>query len=573
MIGVGLGVRKRILFSHLVVLAFVLLILFPSVEILVNRVMKANLVAFCKTLVEQLKKQPNLDAMLQFMKTSREFVLRPISLLDAQGNVIYHSYLPSMSDEEISQIQRDEPEVQQAMKKGVGFDQHISPFFNEPSYFVAIRFEYQGSVYILHKNYSSLRIDQLKYHLEFFILILLILVIGVITVLDMSILRKTLHPIQVITEEIENKPVTEFSIESQEFEEEFIGLAKTLNDLSKRIRQLITDLVQQKEETVEILETLGEGIVAVDPKSCITFMNQAAASMLKSSPKTPKLPANDFGRQCQKILDDTLKTSKSQQLSQKIGSAYIDLIGIPLVHQKGALLVLQDKTADHQIIELGREFIANASHELRTPVTIIRGFAETLQDLPELSGEMLRDITGKIVKTCVRLEKLIKSLLSLSNADQLSMDTFSSIDLSNIAEHAKHLLLLAHPETNIQFFSCEEKVVVHGNQNLIELSILNLLENAVKYSKPPAQIEMRLKKVGNEAHLSIQDHGIGISDADLPHIFVRFFRVDKARTQFGGGAGLGLSIVKTIIEKHRGKIEVASELGKGSAFTIILPLI
>lgn len=566
-----LGVRKKILFSHLVILAVIALILFPAVEFFVNQVMKASLFNFGERLVKELQAAPNTESMLELMKTKKDFILRPVSLLDSQGNVVFHSYLPEMSEDQISEIQKSEPEVIEALKRGKGFDIHVSPFFNEPCYFIAIAFEAHGEKYIFHLAYSSLRIDQVKYYFEFLILILCILLIFVLTVLDMRIVRNTLYPVEVIVKAIESNPLPEISLEEVEHEQEFAVLAATLNNLSKRIKILIDDLIRQKDETVEILEALGEGIVAVDGNGKVTYINKAASKMLQVGEK--KLPQNEFGELCKGILENTLKTNEPTLLSQKVESAYLDLIGIPLAFQKGALLVLQDKTADHQIIELGREFIANASHELRTPVTIIRGFAETLHDLPEIPKEMLGEITGKIVRTCIRLEKLIKSLLTLSNADQITNEQFAAVDLVSVIESAKNLLLLAHPEVEIQFKSEVEKGLIFANSNLIELTILNLLENGVKYSNPPARIEMVLKRAGNDLHLSIQDWGVGISKEDLPHIFVRFYRADKARTQFGGGAGLGLSIVKTIIEKHKGKIEVVSELGKGSTFTIILPML
>jgi signal transduction histidine kinase len=229
------------------------------------------------------------------------------------------------------------------------------------------------------------------------------------------------------------------------------------------------------------------------------------------------------------------------------------------------------RKSEYKVIEMGKDFVANASHELRTPITIIRGFAETLQDLPEISQEMLAEITEKIVRTCIRLDKLVKSLLTLADIENLSKERMQEVNLVMLAENCQRILLTAHPNARVKLHSAEAVVLIHAEGDLIELAILNLLENALKYSQAPGQIELMIEPSGVEVQLKVIDRGIGISQSDLPHIFERFYTVNKARSRKLGGAGLGLSIVKTIIEKHSGRISVESELGKGTTFTIIFP--
>jgi signal transduction histidine kinase len=250
------------------------------------------------------------------------------------------------------------------------------------------------------------------------------------------------------------------------------------------------------------------------------------------------------------------------------GRIYLELTTAPLVHQSGAILVVQDKTADRKIVQVGKEFIANASHELRTPITVIRGFAETLSDLPKISPAMLREITSKIVKTSDRLNKLIKSLLTLSDIENLSETRFVPTDLVALVESCKHLLLTAHAEVRCSFVSSHSSLYVEADGDLVELAVMNLLENAVRYSLAPASIDLSLEERAGKICLAVRDQGIGIPAADLPHIFGRFYTVDKARSRKSGGTGLGLSIVKTIVEKHGWKILAESEPKKGSAFMI-----
>lgn len=232
--------------------------------------------------------------------------------------------------------------------------------------------------------------------------------------------------------------------------------------------------------------------------------------------------------------------------------------------------MFEQKTED-QIIEMGKAFIANASHELRTPITIIRGFAETLQDFPDLPEETRKMIIEKIVRTCGRLEKLVKSLLTLSDIEHLSEEAFRSYDLLKIAETCKNQLLIACPEVQIVICNKCPSSLVKVEPDLLELAVMNLLENAVRYSRGTAQIEITLRKLQSRIALEIADKGMGIPQDDLPLIFDRFYTVNKAHSRKLGGAGLGLSIVKTIVDKHKGECCVSSKLGKGSTFSLIFP--
>lgn len=219
-----------------------------------------------------------------------------------------------------------------------------------------------------------------------------------------------------------------------------------------------------------------------------------------------------------------------------------------------------------------KDFVANASHELRTPLTIIRGFAETLQDLPHPTTEQLHEITGKILRTCSRLDHLIQSLLTLADLENRSEEPSKTCDLFLLVEECAHRLKTVHPEVKLIIKSDLSHAQVRANGDFLDLALMNLLENGVKYSAPPANIEITVKKVEETLHCSVKDRGIGIPALDLPRIFDRFYAVDKTRSRKLGGVGLGLSIVKTIVERYKGKVLVASELGKGTTFTLLFPI-
>jgi two-component system, OmpR family, phosphate regulon sensor histidine kinase PhoR len=271
---------------------------------------------------------------------------------------------------------------------------------------------------------------------------------------------------------------------------------------------------------------------------------------------------------CQKkmtILTDSIFISDGKKL-------YLDLIAAPKPMQNGAILVLQDKSSHYKVLEMGKDFVANASHELRTPITIIRGFAETLHDLPELPREMVSDITEKIVRNCQRMDNLVKNLLTLADLENIPESRFQECDLVALMENCKHIVISIYEDAQIRIEKSREEISVDADPDILELAMINLMDNAAKYSNPPAQITIKIDQIGDEAQVVIADKGIGIPTEDIEHIFERFYTVNKAHSRRLGGAGLGLSIVKTIIEKHHGNISASSMLRQGTIFTIMLPI-
>jgi two-component system phosphate regulon sensor histidine kinase PhoR len=237
----------------------------------------------------------------------------------------------------------------------------------------------------------------------------------------------------------------------------------------------------------------------------------------------------------------------------------------------GAVIVLQDKTNHYKVLEMGKEFVANASHELRTPITIIKGFAETLQEMPNISPELFADIIEKIVRNCERMDMLVKNLLTLADIENLSESRFQACDIDRVIVNCKDNLLSLHPDIKLEVHTPQSKITLPIDPDLIEMALMNILENAVKYSPPPAHVILEVEEKEQNIEIKVSDHGIGITLPDQEHIFERFYTVNKSHARKLGGAGLGLAIVKTIIQKHQGSISVTSTLGKGTTFTIILP--
>ncbi len=448
------------------------------------------------------------------------------------------------------------------------------------------------SSYILKQVYNSplqdpaYSFEQMKKVFNLTILCVSILLLVVNGILIMVIIHRVMSPVQQIInavrsykegkEEFLPRIVLKEPVQAGELSK----LVSTINSLSDQIQKQLEFYARQKEEKEEVLESLGEGILAADPSAKIIFANQSACRMLGVFREQilggalNGFEETEILKKCHELLLQALQTLEPVSYTWIVrdkGTFYYDLIASPLAHKDGALLVLQDKTSDYRIVQLGKDFIANASHELRTPITIIRGFAETLQDLPELSKEMLHEITGKIVKTCGRLDNLVHSLLTLTDIEQMTTQEFVKVDLLFLLENCIEMIRSVHPTAIVRFHSELTSANVSAEAALLELAVMNILENAIRYSGEPAEIDISLLSMPTEYQIQFQDRGIGISEQELSHIFERFYTVDKARSRKKGGAGLGLSIVKTILEKHRGRITVSSELGKGTLFTFAIP--
>lgn len=581
-----LGFRKKILLSDLILFLIFISLLFPFVRNTVGSIVQRSIEQRASELISRIQKEPNAASMIQFLQQENEYIFYRVTLFDRHGTVLYDTHPEEYEAEESL---GEKQEIVDALKYGKGYGERHSATFHQVIAYAAYAFEAGGQEYVIRIGVPFSEIKDLTRDFEFGFLILGGVILLLYSVMTWAIMHRLSLPIQQIITAIEpyqagkQEYLPRIEIDSDiQGGDEFFKLAHTLNSLNARIQKQIEHLERQNEETEAILESLGEGVVAVDMEGVVVFVNQVATKMLRMSREEVlrqkfseiKTQRPDLVHKCSELIKSAQEHSEIAVQTfpvEEVPRFYFDLIAAPLKKHSGIILVLQDKTSDYRIVEMGKDFIANASHELRTPITIIRGFAETLNDLPDISREMLKEITEKIVRTSHRLDSLVKSLLTLTDIENLNADRLLPVDIVLICDNCKHMILAAHLNAKVNFHKQIEKGIVLADPDLLEMAVMNLLQNAVKYSPAPAQIELFVGQKGDHFFIRVEDRGIGMPEADLPHIFDRFYTVDKARSRKFGGTGLGLSIVKTIIQKHRGSIEVTSQLGHGSAFTLLLP--
>jgi signal transduction histidine kinase len=576
--------RKKIFISYLAVFLIFTFILYIIIPNLISHIQKNNLLKSTKNLISELKTAPDLAHLIGRLKTKEHFLFFRVSLLSKQDGFLYDSYKQLGGAENENFL--SQPEVDEADAKGTGFAIRHSPLFNQEMAYMAVRFNFHGKKYVLRTTYPYGQIASLTHDLTLTFLLFGILILLLFSSLAWFIIHYLTRPVTQIIQAIkpyqlgkaEHIPKIVFG-KAIRPNDEFGQLAETLNSLTQRIESQIASLTQEKNEKSAILESLVEGVVAVDKNLTVSYMNKTAEVFLDVTEK--KLVGRSFvmahQRDCEELIQEAQK--KQQPVlrvlkPERKQKRFIDAVAIPREIDGGAILVLQDKTSLHKVIELGRDFIANASHELKTPITIIRGFAETLHDHPELSREINREITEKIVSNCQRMDTLVKNLLTLAAVDEgLPRSRLQECNLEELVDEAMQTILAVHPDARIEVEKKgEEPFHTMADSDLMLQAIINLLDNAIKYSKPPAQVKVSLEKFPTDYRMHISDKGIGIPHDDLDRIFERFYAVDKSHSRSLGGSGLGLSIVERIIEKHKGAIHVESELGKGTTFHITLPI-
>jgi two-component system phosphate regulon sensor histidine kinase PhoR len=349
------------------------------------------------------------------------------------------------------------------------------------------------------------------------------------------------------------------------------SLAATLNRMAAQLHERIGSMV--------------EGVIALDRQGVLLQINKSAARWIGLAPETiigRSLHELIRNHELNRLVDETLSTHKPVEAEIRfhdLEDRSMQVYATPLLdqtqHGGGALLVLHDLTRIRRLERMRRDFVANVSHELKTPLTSIKGFVETLVDGALEEPEEAKRFCTIIAKQVDRLQAIIEDLLSLSRIEQEAEQGQVVLKPANLRDvlHTG-LMSCAHQsaEKNITVdIVCDPACTARINAPLFEQVVVNLIDNAIKYSDPGKKVSIEVNP--NEAHWEIRfrDQGCGIEAAHLARIFERFYRVDKARSRKVGGTGLGLAIVKHIVSAHNGRIRVESQPGIGSTFTVVLP--
>jgi two-component system phosphate regulon sensor histidine kinase PhoR len=329
-----------------------------------------------------------------------------------------------------------------------------------------------------------------------------------------------------------------------------------------------------------------DGLLVVDPQRRITLVNRRFQELFD-------LPDDSLGHPLLEVIRDplvdrliaeTLETNSPQESElalsnlEENSSRRIQLSAVPLKDDAGlttgVVVLFHDITQLKQIAEVRRDFVANVSHELRTPLSILRGYIETLRDNPKMPLSELARILGVMERHSKRIGLLVEDLLTLAQLESVN----SNLQLSNVRVDDLFFGVvrdwekkLSEKKLHVVVDLAPDVPVIRADEMRLQEILYNLLDNAVKYSEAGTEIRLHAQRRDGSVALTVSDTGAGIGEDDLPRIFERFYRVDKARSSELGGTGLGLSIVKHIAQLHGGSVEAESQLGRGTTVRVLLP--
>ena len=363
-------------------------------------------------------------------------------------------------------------------------------------------------------------------------------------------------------------------------------LGQAINEMAVQLNQRIETILNQKNEQEAVFSSMVEGVIAIDTNQRILRINQAAKEILEiSGEKIEGMTIQEAIRnsELQNLILFSLQQESpiGQEIEiQKENECFLFIQSAPLMDTQkakcGIVVVINDITKIKQLEKHRKEFVANVSHELRTPLTTIQGFAETLLN-PSVTDQKQKDEFLKIIHThSIRLGAIIEDLLTLSRVEKDTERKQIELVEGEIKTTLESAILLCEnkaTDRNIQIeLDCPDDCKVKHNSPLMEQAIVNLLDNAIKYSNSDSKIQVEVLSKDEGITICVSDQGLGIPKEHLPRLFERFYRVDKARSRKLGGTGLGLSIVKHIALAHNGRVDVKSEIDKGSVFSLHLPV-
>jgi two-component system phosphate regulon sensor histidine kinase PhoR len=363
-------------------------------------------------------------------------------------------------------------------------------------------------------------------------------------------------------------------------------LEKALNKMAEKSQQRLAIINMDRNKLSAILSCMSEGVIAINKDELIIHINDAAATLLGididnslNKPIWETTRIHDIS----KILTDTARDLKIIKRSVKIAygthDRIIEMHAAPLQDgigsAVGAMVVLMDVSELRHLETVRRDFVANASHELKTPITAIRALVETLLDDREISPKKQQIFLEKIKNQSLRISAIVTDLLALSRFELRDESLAEEpVNLAEVTRKTLEDLSLSaiEKQITIELSVPETPLIITGGWDALEQAVSNLLDNAIKYTPEQGHIWLRCFGKDHEAVIEVRDTGIGIEPQDQERIFERFYRVDKARSRELGGTGLGLSIVRHIVMAHGGRVEVKSIPGSGSTFQLIFPL-
>ncbi|HEX4956042.1 MAG TPA: ATP-binding protein [Thermoanaerobaculia bacterium] len=388
--------------------------------------------------------------------------------------------------------------------------------------------------------------------------------------------RRFLDPLDALCRRVEEG--TGLSQLERPATDDLVPLARGVQRLAGRCEEQLDTLEAERDHLRRLLERMSEGVLVVGTDGRAALVNGAFRRLFQVRGEPLGRAPLELVRlpELARVVERALGGSGEESFEVEVELAdrrTLVLAGAALGRDEGALVVVRDTTAFTRLARMRREFVANVSHELKTPLAAIRGYVETLRDGALDDRPTAERFLSRVLAQCRRLQALLDDLLTLSRLESVETPlAMARVDLEAVAGRALDLVSELAREKDVRFVvEAADPPPVLGHAESLERLLVNLLDNGVKYNQPGGTVRLRLGRDLEGAKIEVEDTGIGIPTDALPRLFERFYRVDKGRSRDEGGTGLGLAIVKHIVSAHGGRVEVESREGVGSTFRVVLP--
>ena len=482
-----------------------------------------------------------------------------ITYIDQDGTVLFDN------EADVSEMKNhsDRTEFQKAEKYGVGESSRYSDTLSEKTIYYALRLK-DGTVLRVSGTQDS--VLALVENLIFPLCGLLCLMLILSGIMASAISKRIV------------KPINELDLESPEENRIYEELSPLLSKIHRQNREIQNQLElakQQQEEFALITENMQEGLIVIDKYTMILSANSSAWNLFHMDRvcQGESVYCLDREEEFRHAIEQVL-SGEHTELVLKLNGSDIQLIANPVIRDKkteGAVVLLVNVTEKLERESLRREFSANVSHELKTPLTSISGFAEIMQG-GLVKNEDIPKFAGRIYKESQRLLQLVEDVIQISQLDEEKTSyVWEPVDVYQVCKNAFESLREKAKRLNVHLYICGERMKMEAVRTLLEEAIYNVCDNAIKYNRNDGSVSVFLTQTAQEIQIVVKDTGVGIPKEDQDRVFERFYRVDKSHSKEIGGTGLGLSIVKHAVGALKGSVILRSEEGNGTEICMKFP--
>ncbi|WP_057911459.1 two-component system histidine kinase PnpS [Peribacillus muralis] len=580
--------RKKLLFTLITLVMVVLM----AVGFLLGHLFKSY---YIKTFNERIQNETFFistyiqehGGIVSFLETGKTAKLTPLldsnlTILATNGDILYDSTSSNEILKNHANVLR-KITLEKGLKHGEGYEV-VEGDSDLHYYWKTVEKDGEIEGFVVHSNEIE-AIHQVNKQMWQILIICLGVALIIILMLASKITSYYTRPIEQATMTAIELAKGNYGTRTLELHSDETGMLTTsLNILARNLQEteIAREMNQDRLET--LVENIGSGVLLIDSKGYTTVIN-------REFKKSFRVDAASFlfqeyysvikDQEVISIIEEIFRTEKTIKRQVKIPLSierkHFEIYGAPIIGNhdewKGILLIFHDITELKRLEQMRKDFVANVSHELRTPITSIKGFSETLLDGALKDEKTLKHFLSIILKESDRLQELIQELLNLSKMEQQEFVLKAGVvDITKVLREIQEMLMgkLKEKEVSLKIIASQDPVFIEGESDRIKQVFINLITNALTYTPNEGSVTVNVIENEQTVDIVVQDNGIGIEEKELPRIFERFYRIDKARSRDSGGTGIGLAIVKHIIEVHKGKIKVESKPGKGTTFTVTL---